>query len=95
MFAEPIACVLCTFPRTARVGDRRVCFQCRFSWYTTNAAAHRVRQAPIETEATRYAFTPSALDRLRRYRAAVRAGFYTDALTSRYRCSSQVSATSS
>jgi hypothetical protein len=93
---EPIACLRCTFPRTLRVGDRRVCFQCRFSWHTrhpvvTPAAAPTWAQ----DRGAGYAFTPAEFARLTRYRAAVQAGFYSDSLQSPYRRTSQVSATRS
>jgi hypothetical protein len=32
MRPDPISCLRCSFPRTARVSGNRVCFQCRFYW---------------------------------------------------------------
>jgi hypothetical protein len=81
---DPEACVWCGFPRTLRVGVRRVCFQCRSAWFITPPP--RPTPTPVEAqlesaggeEEPRWCFTDPELGRLRVYRAAMRAGFYTD-----------------
>ena len=85
MQPEPIACLRCAFPRTLRIGDRRVCFQCRYSWARRLArpAPGEAVRVPVSGPIGDYAFTLDELRRLAVYRAAVRAGFYTDALGTR------------
>ena len=87
MQPEPIACLRCTFPRTLRIGDRRVCFQCRYSWerHAARPASAEAVLVPVSGPIGGYAFTLDELRRLAVYRAAVRAGFYTDALGPRDR----------
>ena len=82
MQPEPIACRRCCFPRTLRVGDRRVCFQCRYSWVPRRArpASGKAVRVPVDGPVGDYAFTLEELRRLAIYRAAVRAGYFTDAL---------------
>jgi hypothetical protein len=60
------ACPRCANRRTVRVGSlaRLFCFNCRHAW----AAADSIQ----------FPFTPAELQRLKAYRAAVRAGFFTD-----------------
>jgi hypothetical protein len=61
------ACPRCANRRTVRLGqDKSVCFNCRYQWQ-----AERV-------PAPGWAFTDVEQARLAIYRAAVRAGFYTD-----------------
>ncbi len=95
MMPEPIACLRCTFPRTLRVGEMRVCFQCRFSWRARMGTAPRVEPVLGVRATPGYSFSTAELARLKVYRLAVLAGFYSDSLQSRYRRSSQVSATRS
>ena len=82
MLPEPIVCLRCAFPRTVRLGVRRVCFQCRYSWSTHASAAPavpRCDKTPLE-KIDAYVFTPDELARLRIYRLAVQARFFSDAL---------------
>ena len=87
MQPEPIACRRCSFPRTLRMGDRRVCFQCRYSWQARRArpASGEAVLVPVAGPVGDYAFTLEELRRLAVYRAAVRAGFFTDAIVPRER----------
>ena len=94
MLPEPIACKRCSFPRTLRVGHMRVCFQCRYSWHAAGGGALQPAMAEL-IPAPSYVFNAEELKRLHAYRLAVLAGFYSDALTTGYRRSSQVSATRS
>ncbi len=73
MLPEPIVCLRCAFPRTVRLGARRVCFQCRFSWFL---AASKPVTTPEKVDA--YPFTPHELARLQIYRLAVQARFFSD-----------------
>ncbi|HEV7662603.1 MAG TPA: hypothetical protein VGQ62_03640, partial [Chloroflexota bacterium] len=77
---ELLACVRCGFRRTLRVGARRVCFQCRSNWVVAqpSEAAERPGPPPLQMEVA-WPFTAAEVLRLRIYRAAVRAGFYSDA----------------
>jgi len=75
MLPESIVCLRCAFPKTVRLGARRVCFQCRYSWFLS--ASKRV----ITTEKVdAYPFTAQALARLQIYRLAVQARFFSDEL---------------
>jgi len=80
MLPEPIVCLRCAFPRTVRLGPRRVCFQCRFSWFAQAAAAVAPVRAVLAGKVDRYLFSPQELARLRIYRRAVQARFYSDDL---------------
>jgi hypothetical protein len=73
MLPEPIVCLRCAFPLTVRLGARRVCFQCRFSWFL---AASKPVTTPEKVDA--YPFTPQELARLQIYRLAVQARFFSD-----------------
>jgi hypothetical protein len=80
MLPEPIVCLRCAFPRTVRLGRRRVCFQCRYSWfYRTSATVAPVCEVLAEKTAV-YPFTAAELVRLHAYRRAVQARFYSDDL---------------
>jgi hypothetical protein len=80
MLPEPVVCVRCAFPRTVRLGTRRVCFQCRYSWFAkASAAAVPAPEVLVENRAG-YAFSLEELARLRIYRLAVQARFFSDAL---------------
>jgi hypothetical protein len=59
-----------------------VCFQCRYNWlaHQASAAAGPARAAVIEDKQA-YRFTPEELARLRIYRRAVQARFFSDDLT--------------
>ena len=92
MLPEPIACTRCSFPRTLRLGEMRVCFQCRYSWRVHGVGLPKHVEPTLEPSAC---FTEAELKRLEAYRLAVLAGFYSDALQTRYRRSSHVSATRS
>jgi hypothetical protein len=61
-------CPRCSNLRTARFGVVSYCFNCRTQWNDPTDAAGE----------TDYPFSPEELGRMRVYRAAVRAGFYTD-----------------
>jgi hypothetical protein len=81
---EPIACQRCSFPRTLRVGQMRVCFQCRYSWQARGDGAPGPIPAVLASgQSSGYFFSAKELSRLEAYRLAVHAGFYTDALTPR------------
>jgi hypothetical protein len=79
MLPEPVVCVRCAFPMTVRLGVRRVCFQCRYSWFAHASPLAPIARAGIQPE-TAHVFTPDELARLRIYRLAVQARFYSDAL---------------
>ena len=66
---EESPCPHCKNPRTVRCGTIGFCFNCRGQWRTDSGAA---------TAEPRYAFTNAELNRLEVYRAAVRAGFYSE-----------------
>jgi hypothetical protein len=70
------ACPRCAHRRTVRVGNsaRLFCFNCRHAWA---ASDEHILQAPWPALDS-YVFQPAELARLRMYRAAVRAGFFTD-----------------
>ena len=76
MLPEPIVCLRCDFPRTIRLGPRRVCFQCRYSWSIPGSAA----SAPVHAVVDGYPFTAQELARLQIYRLAVQAHFFSDGL---------------
>jgi hypothetical protein len=79
MLPELIACLSCGFPRTLRVGTKRVCFQCRFNWTLEQTRPAPVTVSVAAAELARpHSFTSSELARLQIYRAAIQAGFYTD-----------------
>jgi hypothetical protein len=80
MLPEPIVCLRCAFPRTVRLGGARVCFQCRYSWSTPASAAVAPLRAVLVEQIDRYPFTAEELARLRIYRCAVQARFFSDAL---------------
>jgi hypothetical protein len=68
-------CPRCAIRRTVRVGsdDRSFCFNCRYRW--DPRAPGSIEPVRIRAEAI---FTPAELARLRVYRRAVQAGFYSD-----------------
>jgi hypothetical protein len=67
-------CPRCSNLRTARFGSASYCFNCRLQW-----SGNSVIDGADEPAAN-YPFAEAELVRLRAYRAAVRAGFYTDRL---------------
>ena len=80
MLPERIFCLRCAFPRTVRLGARRMCFQCRFSW-SIPVGADAVPLQPVLVDAVdRYPFTSAERARLLIYRRAVQAQFFSDAL---------------
>jgi len=73
MIEERWPCPACGNRRTLRWADQRYyCFNCKHQW-----RAQR-RHRPLEGVQT--VFTPSEMMRLIAYRAAVKAGFFTDEL---------------
>ena len=67
-----------------RCGNRRTqlwaagryhCFNCKHQWQLVSRRSEPARNTELTT-----VFTPDELQRLRIYRAAVQAGFYTDSL---------------
>jgi hypothetical protein len=69
------ACPRCTIRRTARLAyGTFFCFNCRLQWPTRAAPA----PPPVGTPSPQHVLGPDALARLAMYRAAVRAGFYSD-----------------
>ncbi|MBV9356974.1 MAG: hypothetical protein JO023_15795 [Chloroflexi bacterium] len=66
-------CPRCAIRRTVRVGsdERSFCFNCRYRWDPRTPG--RIEPVPLGAEAI---FTPAELARLRVYRRAVQAGFY-------------------
>jgi hypothetical protein len=80
MLPKLVVCVRCGFPRTVRLGTRRVCFQCRYNWPAqATVAAVPANEALVE-QLDGYAFTLEELARLKIYRLAVQARFFSDAL---------------
>jgi hypothetical protein len=75
MVIEPGTCPRCRRVRTVRFGATSFCFNCRLP-----VAASRSTGAPAPTPENSFAFSAAELARLRDYRAAVRAGFYSDRL---------------
>src|SRR5918911_431890 len=68
-------CPRCAIHRTVRLGHgTSFCFNCRLQWATREAPAPQ----SIGTPSSQHALGPAELARLAVYRAAVRAGFYTD-----------------
>jgi hypothetical protein len=63
MQTQPIACIRCSNPGTLGVGQTHVCVECGSTWDG---------QPPLDAAAL------AQLQRLRIYRAAVRAGLYSD-----------------
>jgi len=80
MLPESIVCLRCAFPKTVRLGARRVCFQCRYSWFALAAAAVAPVRAVLGDKVDGYVFSPPELARLRIYRCAVQARFFSDDL---------------
>ena len=80
MLPEPIVCLRCAFPRTVRLGARRMCFQCRYSWSTLAGATVAPLRAVIVEQIDAYPFTSAELARLTIYRRAVQAQCFSDAL---------------
>jgi hypothetical protein len=66
-----LPCPRCANPRTVQVAGVSFCFNCHWQW-TGETAVSQPDSEPA------YPFTASELARLATYRAAVRAGFYTD-----------------
>ena len=65
-------CPRCAIRRTVRIARASFCFNCRLHW---DGQWGQRSAAPVEP---RYAFSAAEITRLKIYRAAVRAGFYTD-----------------
>ena len=69
-------CPRCAIRRTVLIARASFCFNCRLhwdgQWSQRSAAAVEPRPEPF------HVFTAAEVARLRIYRAAVRAGFYTD-----------------
>jgi len=65
-------CPRCAIRRTVRIARASFCFNCRLHWGRVSGAAFEPRPEPA------YVFTAAETLRLEMYRAAVRAGFYTD-----------------
>jgi len=65
-------CPRCAIRRTVRIAKASYCFNCGLHWGSQWGTA----SAPVAEPA--YAFTTAETERLMIYRAAVRAGFYTD-----------------
>ncbi len=80
MLPESIVCLRCAFPKTVRLGARRVCFQCRYSWFALASAAVAPVRAVLAEKIDDYSFTAQELARLRIYRLAVQARFFSDEL---------------
>ena len=69
------ACPRCAIRRTARLAyGTSFCFHCRLQWPTQAAAVLHGVGAPSPCQV----LAPGELARLAAYRAAVRAGFYSD-----------------
>jgi hypothetical protein len=68
-------CPRCAIRRTVRVGSdvRSFCFNCRYRWDPRTPGS--IEPVRVAAEAI---FTPDELARLRVYRRAVQAGFYSD-----------------
>jgi hypothetical protein len=67
-------CPRCSNLRTVRFSSNSYCFNCRLLWSGDSFIDG------ADEPAASYPFTESELVRLRVYRAAVRAGFYTERL---------------
>jgi hypothetical protein len=76
-------CPHCGIKRTLRMGfsGTSICMNCRARWGTNSSTSSEPasNQPAVETQQT-FPFSPAELARLRVYRRAVAAGFYTDAL---------------
>jgi hypothetical protein len=71
------ACPRCAIRRTARLAYTRAtsfCFNCRLQWVTTEPSAADCADPSPAVEA----IAPGERKRFEMYRAAVRAGFYSD-----------------
>ena len=73
-------CSRCSNRRTVRMGTSNVafCFNCRHKWAANGSTARRHEGAVVVMPAPYYTFGPGERERLNRYRAAVRAGLYTE-----------------
>jgi hypothetical protein len=89
MLIELKACPRCGNARTVRLRrELSLCVNCKLQWSPRagpagpDAIAARARVSRVTDHRTplAYPFTPRELRRLTHYRAAVAAGFYTDAL---------------
>ena len=65
-------CPRCAIRRTVRIARASFCFNCKLHWGDQPGLASAAVPEPA------YAFTVAETERLMIYRAAVRAGFYTD-----------------
>jgi hypothetical protein len=87
MMMQSRPCPSCRFPTTARMADGvAVCFNCRATWDPNDPEGSlKAPGAPAAAapEPPPYVFTPAQLERLRVYRAAVRAGFYNEGTPAR------------
>jgi hypothetical protein len=66
------ACPRCAIRRTVRIAGASFCHNCRLQWSGVSGAAF------VPRPESAYLFTASEEARLVMYRAAVRAGFYSD-----------------
>ena len=79
MTVQERQCPRCSIRRTLRYGGASsFCANCRLQWDAAPASASSRVQAWPAPRLAAYPFTPRELDRLGIYRAAVRAGLYTD-----------------
>jgi hypothetical protein len=64
-------CPRCNIRRTASIANASFCFNCRLQWGKALGASEPRPEPP-------YTFTAAETARLTIYRAAIRAGFYSD-----------------
>ena len=75
MIIQQARCPRCAIRRTVRLGAwGAFCFNCRLQWPTREAPVSH----PVGTPRPQHGLGPDAVARLAVYRAAVRAGFYSD-----------------
>jgi len=70
------ACPYCRHHRTVQVANSTSahCFNCHRAWVTSESAA----RTPADEPQSEFSFTREEQERLRIYRAAIRAGLYSD-----------------
>ena len=79
MVIQQSRCPRCAIRRTVRLGARGAfCFNCRLQWDTERAAHQGMKAAGSTPPPLQHPFVPAELIRLERYRAAIRAGLYSD-----------------
>jgi hypothetical protein len=79
MIIQQARCPRCAIRRTVRFGVwGAFCFNCRLQWDAQRTAHQAMGVARSTLPPVQHPFAPAELIRLERYRAAVRAGLYSD-----------------